>query len=106
MKNRKHKFIGPIFSSTFSVTGTTLALLVSAGLSSLKAEAGNDNRAPVVPDAIEVPGDTNKVCFHVYAVGWQVYTNDSITFAWGLNAPEAMLFDAEGNLVGIHYAYG
>ena len=59
-----------------------------------------------MPDAIIVPGDTNKVSFHVYAVGFQIYTNDPITFVWGLKAPEAMLFDADGNLVGIHYAYG
>jgi len=105
MKNRIHKFIASIFSSTLSVTAPTLALLVCAG-TDLRAEPGNDNRAPVVPDAIIVPGDTNKVSFHVYAVGFQIYTNDPITFVWGLKAPEAMLFDADGNLVGIHYAYG
>src|SRR5438067_2241555 len=105
MKNRIHKSISSMFS-TLGLTGATLALLVCAGVTDLRAEAGNDNRAPAVPDAILVPGDTNKVSFHVYAIGFQIYTNDSTTLAWGLKAPEAMLFDAEGNLVGIHYAYG
>jgi uncharacterized protein DUF3455 len=82
-----------------------LALLI-AGPPALRADPGNDNRAPDVPEPIQTPGDTNKVSFHVYAVGVQIYTNDSTTFAWGLKAPEAMLFDSEGNLVGIHFAYG
>src|SRR4051794_36650607 len=101
MKNRIHKSI----SSVFSITPGLLALLVCAGVTDLRAQ-GTDNRVPVVPDAIKTPGDTNKVSFHVYAVGFQIYTNDTTTFAWGLFAPEATLYDADGNLVGIHYAYG
>jgi len=85
-----------------------LALLVCIGLMTRPANAGNDNRVPDVGTntVLLPPGDTNKVSFHVYAVGVQIYTNDTTTFAWGLKAPAAMLYDSDGNLVGIHYAYG
>src|SRR5260221_9309155 len=85
---------------------TVIFALLLAGTAPLWADPGNDNRAPAVPAAIQTPGDTNKVAFHVYAMGVQIYTNDSTTYAWGLKAPEAMLFDSDGNLVGIHFAYG
>src|SRR6266436_4087435 len=97
---------GPLSLSIFNTKTIILALSLAGAAAALRADPGNDNRAPDVPTAIQTPGDTNKVCFHVYAVGVQIYTNDSTTFAWGLKAPEAMLFDSEGNLVGIHFAYG
>jgi Protein of unknown function (DUF3455) len=104
MNNRNSKISGSLFSSTLNLTGSTVALLICAALT-LRADPGNDNRAPDVPETIQPPGGTNKVHFHVYAVGVQIYTNDSTTFAWGLKAPEATLFDADGEVVGIHYAY-
>jgi hypothetical protein len=67
------------------------------------ADPGQDNRAPDVPPALQVP-DGNKVHFHAYAVGVQIYTNDTAHSAWVFKAPEAVLFDADGNIVGIHYA--
>jgi len=81
-----------------------LAMLLSACASASRAEPGNDNRAPEVPTAIQVPGGTNKVHFHAYAVGVQIYVwNGS---AWVFQAPEAVLFaDAGANgEIGIHYA--
>ena len=64
---------------------------------------GNDNRAPAVPAAIQV-ADGNKVQFHAYAIGVQIYTwNGS---AWVFVAPEAVLYanaDYTGE-VGTHYA--
>jgi hypothetical protein len=70
--------------------------------------AGNDNRAPEVPAALQVPSG-NKVSFHVYAVGVQIYTaavspTDPTKFVWTFKAPEAVLFDSDGDVVGIHYA--
>jgi hypothetical protein len=103
MKNRNVQILKSHL--TFGVTVRTVALLLSAAGAALRAEA-DDNRAPEVPPTIQVPGDTNKVHFHVYAVGVQIYTNDTTTLAWGLKAPAACLYDADGNLVGIHYAYG
>jgi hypothetical protein len=74
------------------------AVLVSAF--SARAE-GNDNRAPEEPAALEVPAG-NKVHFHTYAEGVQIYSwNGS---SWVFQAPEAVLFDADDNIVGVHYA--
>jgi hypothetical protein len=73
------------------------------------ARAGNDNRAPNVPEVLQVD-DGNKVSFHVYAEGVQIYTaTPSATsptgFSWTFIGPEAVLFDADGNVVGSHYAF-
>src|SRR6266478_1472621 len=74
-----------------------LALLLS-GLAALAS--GNDNRAPEVPTDIAVP-EGNKVHFHGFAVGFQIYTWDGAS--WGAAVPEATLFDAEA-VVAIHFA--
>jgi len=71
-------------------------------------QAGNDNRAPEVPAVLQAPSD-NKVSFHAYAVGVQIYTatvspTDPAVFVWTFKAPEAVLFDADGDVVGLHYA--
>jgi hypothetical protein len=78
-----------------------LALLLSSGLTPLLAESGKDNRAPEVPETIEVPAG-NKVHFHGFGVGVQIYTWNGST--WGTAVPEATLFDDEGNVVAIHFA--
>jgi len=75
-----------------------LALLLGGSLTAL---AGNDNRAPEVPDVIEVPGTTNKVHFHGFGLGVQIYTWDGAS--WGKAVPSAMLFDGNG-VVATHFA--
>jgi hypothetical protein len=71
------------------------------------ANAGTDNRAPEVPTGIALTAPA-KVQFHVYAEGVQIYawtinpTNG--VGSWVFQAPEAVLFDADDNIVGIHYA--
>jgi len=80
-----------------------LALLLGACASTSYAQPGNDNRAPEVPAAIQVPGTTNKVHFHAFAVGVQIYTWNGTS--WVFQAPEAVLFadaGADGE-IGIHY---
>src|SRR6185295_4152925 len=79
-------------------------LLLGACASPSRAEPGNDNRAPEVPAAIQVPGGTNKVHFHAYAVGVQIYAWDGSS--WVFQAPEAVLFADAGTHgeIGIHYA--
>ena len=79
---------------------TVLCFLVLAG--SYPAWA-TDNRAPEVPTSLMVP-DGNKVHFHAYAAGFQVYKWNASTGSWVFQAPKAVLFDSEGNIVGIHYA--
>ena len=76
-----------------------LALLLGSGLSAL-AE-GTDNRAPEVPAAISV-GTTNKVHFHGFGVGFQVYTWNGTS--WGSAVPDAILFNGQGGVVATHFA--
>ena len=73
-----------------------LALVAVTATSAL----ATDNRAPGVPDDIAVPAD-NKVHFHGYAVGFQIYTwNGS---SWGTAVPAATLYDNDGNVVADHF---
>ena len=71
--------------------------------------AGNDNRAPEVPASLAV-AEGNKVSFHAYAEGVQIYIAtvspaNPAQFVWTFTAPEAVLFDDDGNVVGLHYAF-
>jgi hypothetical protein len=84
--------------SANKITVGALALLLGGGLAALAA--GNDNRAPEVPEGIEVPAG-NKVHFHGFGVGVQIYTWNGTS--WGAAVPEAILFHAEG-VVSIHFA--
>lgn len=71
------------------------------------ARAGDDNRAPDLPptlcDGLQVPAG-NKVAFHAYALGVQVYKWDGA--AWVFVRPEATLYADAGyrGKVGTHYA--
>src|SRR5437899_12550351 len=83
------------------------ALLLLATMPSLKADPGEDNRAPDLPspacDKIQVP-DGNKVAFHAYAIGVQIYRWSGS--AWVFVAPAAVLYANAGydGEVGTHYA--
>jgi hypothetical protein len=84
-----------------------VALLLWASALSATANPGQDNRAPEVPSALAVP-DGNKVSFQGYAEGVQIYVatpspTDPTAFVWTFKAPEAVLFDNDGNVVAIHY---
>jgi hypothetical protein len=85
--------------STRTAAAGALALLLGGGFSALAA--GNDNRAPEVPYAIAVPGTTNKVHCHAFAIGFQVYTWNGTD--WGRAVPEATLFHGNG-VVATHFA--
>src|SRR5437867_7978869 len=78
-------------------TLTGIALVAASAASAL----ANDNRAPEVPRDIAVE-DGNKVHFHGFGVGVQIYTCNGST--WGSAVPEATLFDADGNVVADHFA--
>ena len=109
-KNKKkvmnHQNTNHSFSSSCLPIPITLAAL--AALASISvARASEDNRAPDLPsplcDRVQVqPG--NKVAFHVYALGVQIYRWNGTS--WVFVAPSARLFaDAEYHgEVGIHYA--
>jgi hypothetical protein len=76
-----------------------LALVGIYGFSA--CAAGTDNRAPEVPEEIAV-GSTNKVHFHGFGVGVQMYTWNGVS--WGPAVPAATLFDNDGNIVATHFA--
>ncbi len=83
-------------SSELAAAAVVLSLILGAG----NARA---DRAPAVPDAIAVP-DGNTVEFHAYAVGAQIYSWKAATATWVFVAPAAVLYDSDGNIVGMHYA--
>ena len=85
--------------STNKAAVAALALLLGSGLSALAQ--GTDNRAPEVPAAIAV-GTTNKVHFHGFGVGFQVYTWNGTN--WGSAVPDALLFDGQAGIVATHFA--
>ena len=63
---------------------------------------------PEVPASIAVP-EGQKVAFHTFATGVQIYVcrqsvTDPSRFVWVFKAPEATLYDSDGNVVGTHYA--
>jgi len=99
MRNLKSKFL---------ISVMTLFIVGGVALGSLPAAAANkDNRAPELPsplcDTLNVP-QGNKVSFHAYARGVQIYRWTGT--AWAFVAPSAVLF-ANANYnghVGIHYA--
>src|SRR5258708_24939 len=98
MKTPQLKMINPIFRPLILATLTMLA--------TAPARAGDDSRQPPLPspacDSLQVP-DGNKVTFHVYAVGVQIYRWNGTT--WAFVAPAAVLYanaDHDGD-VGTHY---
>src|SRR2546422_70272 len=100
MMNEQNKTINQTHAARGVGTFAWTAFLC-AGLTALAAESGNDNRAPEVPDEIAV-GATNKVHFHGFGVGVQMYTWNGSN--WGSAVPDATLFDDEGNVVATHFA--
>ncbi len=101
------------FNGWVSLSKVALVLLAMLGSTLLayvptSAAQGADNRAPDVPANLVVP-DGNKVEFHVYAEGVQIYvwTVTPTGASWVFKAPEATLFanpDRDGAGVGFHYA--
>src|SRR5258706_15891783 len=75
--------------------------LVAASAAFAPAALATDNRAPEVPDTIAVDPN-NKVHFHGFGVGFQIYTWNGST--WGAAVPKATLFDEDGNVVATHFA--
>ena len=76
-----------------------LALLLVAFVA--PTVAGRDNQTPDIPDAIAVE-EGHKVAFRSYAEGVQIYRWNGAT--WDFVGPEAVLYDRDGEVVGIHYA--
>jgi hypothetical protein len=85
-------------------TLAALALLLLALVAPAGADPGNDNRAPDLGVCQDLQVEAgNKVAFHVYAVGVQIYRWNGTS--WGSSTPEAVLYTDAGYTepVGIHY---
>jgi len=94
----------------FALGAATLLLLLVTSSPLLRAQGESDfNDPPVVPAQLQV-GDTNRLTWHVYAVGVQIYTWQNISsidvpqYAWVFKAPEAALYNRDGEAVGMHFA--
>jgi uncharacterized protein (TIGR03118 family) len=81
--------------------GAAALALVLAGAPAAFAADSGDHRAPEVPLDIAAPAGT-KVAFHGFAVGFQIYTWDGVS--WGNAVPSATLFDDQGHVVATHFA--
>jgi FtsP/CotA-like multicopper oxidase with cupredoxin domain len=84
----------------------SLVLLTSLGLSSVAQSNTNDNLQ--VSKKLQVPTN-QRLVFKSTARGAQIYTCQQMSadlsqFEWKLKAPDAKLFDAQGKVVGKHYA--
>ena len=94
------RFFGPAIKSMKSTSA--LSLCVAAAFT---ARAGHDNREPDLPPVCDriAASDDNKVVFHVFAVGVQIYHWDGTN--WVFVAPQATLFaDAKHHSqVGTHF---
>lgn len=73
-------------------------LLVGAG-----ATAAQHGRAPDLNGYVKLlPPEGSRVAFAAYAEGVQVYRWTGTT--WSFVGPEAVLYDEDGEVVGVHYA--
>src|SRR5881394_808215 len=98
--------LGSVLRSRLQLTVPALAVLLCSA-ATLRAD---DNRAPDVgSNYVLNPPSDNKVHFHAYASGWQIYvcteggTPEVPTFSWVFNRPLAALYDSQGNQVGMHF---
>ena len=83
-----------------------IVLFTSLGISGI--DRSNANDYPQVSKKLQVPTD-GQLVFKSAAQGSQIYTcqqqpADRSQFEWKLKAPDAKLFDAQGKMVGKHYA--
>jgi hypothetical protein len=91
-------------ANTFFGLAIAMMTLLAAPVLNVSA---TDNRAPETAASLVVPAG-NRVHFHANAIGVQIYVctqsaTDPTKFSWVFKAPEAVLLDNDGNIVGIHY---
>ncbi|MGA9391302.1 MAG: DUF3455 domain-containing protein [Candidatus Sulfotelmatobacter sp.] len=81
-----------------------LVILILAVTLGRAQSAGQDEPAPDVPDAIQVPAGL-QVVVYAHATGSQIYTCQAKPdgkFAWTLKAPDAELHDRKDKVIGQH----
>src|SRR5690349_13021823 len=72
MNNSKSQPFGARFPRALNFSLALVAALMLSCAPAASAASYNENRAPDVPSSLQVPED-NKVSFHTYAVGVQIY---------------------------------
>jgi hypothetical protein len=89
---------------TLTLQSLLLITLMSFAASPALAFGNNGPELPEQCGSIRV-GEGNKLAFHAYARGVQVYRWNAITFKWDFVAPVATLFAEESYFgeVGTHY---
>ena len=105
LKKLQFEWADRSFGPTVKSIKSTLAPLLCAA-AVVTAQAGANARFPdLPPDCAKIAApEGNRVVFHVYAVGVQIYSWDGT--AWAFVAPEATLYADAGlhGQVGTHYA--
>lgn len=100
MKRLQTNRISSLLPSAFKTAGPLLAVLLLAVGSSARAEDEDDSN---LPPTLDVPAG-NKIEFQAHGVGVQIYKWSAASSSWVFQAPSAVLFHHEGQVVGIHYA--
>jgi hypothetical protein len=103
MKELQVNKVGRSDSRLVKAKFAAVALSLLAFASTLPAQTGNHNEQspPLMPAILEVPAG-QELIFHTYAVGVQIYVWNGAS--WVFKAPEAVLYDEDGAVAGIHYA--
>jgi hypothetical protein len=104
-KRSKEKIM---FRSKLNLIFQSLVLIALVSFAVTPALAFENDNGPELPEqcsSIRAP-EGNKLAFHVYAKGVQIYKWNLITQKWDLLAPQAGLFAEENYFgeVGSHYA--
>jgi Protein of unknown function (DUF3455) len=89
----------------FNIGVVAMALFLFAGNSRAQTNPSNGRPVPDLSDCPRLHVEVgNKLAFHVYAEGVQIYRWDGTS--WTFVGPEAMLFADAGfdGVVGLHYA--
>ena len=80
-----------------------VAALALLGLVAHTGAGAGDERAPDLGECQDLRVEEgHKVAFRAYAEGYQVYRWTGT--GWAFVGPEAVLFDDDGEVVGVHYA--
>ena len=89
-------------------TGQVIANMAAAAFAVIaNTSVAGAAATPTVPERLQVPLN-EELALQVRATGSQIYMctamPETSRFEWTLKAPEADLFDSDGNKIGSHYA--
>ena len=103
MKNAKITFVGSILTPASKLAAPVAALVLLAGGSPVQADGDGDDSDFNIPASLQVPA-SNVLTFAAHGRGVQIYTWNAASAKWVFAAPHAVLFEDDGQVVGIHFA--